>query len=65
MSKLTNILAIINLALSALSKIPVVGADASLAAAILGILQAALAEYESQTGQPFDATKIPQQTPVS
>lgn len=65
MNKLTNILTIITLTLGALSKVPVIGGDASLVAALLQILQAALAEYQSQNGAPLDLSKIPQQTLVS
>jgi hypothetical protein len=61
----TNILLIIQLTLSALQSVPVIGADAALAGVFVKILQAALAEYQTQTGKPFDATTIPQQTPVS
>lgn len=61
---LTNILNIIQLALSGLSKIPVVGGDAALAGVFIGILQYGLNAYHSAAGQPLDVTKLPLETPV-
>lgn len=64
MSKVQTILLVIQLALTALSKLPVVGADAALVATLLGIYQNAAALYQQETGQPFDVTKIPLETKV-
>lgn len=64
MSKLQLILLLIQTTLTALSKVPVVGPDAVLASSLLTILQNALALYQAETGKPFDATLIPQETPV-
>ena len=55
----SNILQILQLVLAALAALPVVGADAQLVAALIGIYQKAAAAYELAAGQPFDVTKIP------
>lgn len=64
MSKLQTILTVIQLALGALSKLPVVGPEAALAAVFLQIYQNAAALYQAETGQPFDVTKIPLESKV-
>lgn len=65
-SKLQGILNLINLALRGLALVPgPVGAVDAVALAFYGILQNALTLYQQETGQPFDATKIPLETPVS
>jgi len=63
-SKLQNILTIIQFALSGLQAVPVVGAAAGLANVFVGIFQHATQLYTAETGQPFDVTKIPLETPV-
>jgi hypothetical protein len=63
-SKVQTILLIIQTALSALSAIPGVGTDAAIVAALVKIFQNATALYQAETGQPFDATKIPIETKV-
>ena len=65
MSKLQTILSVIQLALGALSKLPVVGPGSELASVFLQIFQNASALYTAETGQPFDVTKIPLETKVS
>lgn len=64
MSKADQILAIIQLILKGLTAVPVVGGAASLTSVLLQAFQGAVALYEAETGQPFDITQIPQQTPV-
>lgn len=64
MSKLQLILLIIQTALTALSKVPVVGPEAADASVFLQIYQSAAALYQQETGQPFDVTKIPLETKV-
>lgn len=60
-SKLQNILSILQSVLTALGTVvPGTG----LAAVLLGIFQNASSLYQQETGQPFDITKIPQETPV-
>jgi hypothetical protein len=58
-SKLTSILSIIQLALTVLQTIPVIGGDAALANSLLGILTNALNLYQAEAGVPLDLTKIP------
>jgi hypothetical protein len=61
---LTSILNIIQIALTALEGLPVVGPEATLAATFTSILQNALAAYHSASGAPLDLNKIPLETPV-
>jgi len=61
---LTSILSIIQTVLGYLETMPVVGADASLAAVFVGILQSALAAYHAAAGTPLDLSKIPLEVPV-
>lgn len=61
----TNILAIIQLVLSALSKVPVIGTVSADVSILLQILQNAMAAYHSATGSPLDLTKIPLESPVA
>ena len=63
-SKLSLILLILETALNALGKIPVIGGDAALAAALIQIVQAGMAAYQAEAGQPLDLSKIPQEQPV-
>lgn len=63
-SKLSVILLIIQAALNGLQAVPVTAAGAAIAQAFLGIFQGATALYQQETGQPFDVTKIPLETPV-
>lgn len=63
-TKLQSILAIIQAALAGLSALPVIGPDAALVGVFVGIFQSASALYTAETGQPFDITKIPQETPL-
>lgn len=60
----SSILQIIQVALGALSVIPVVGPEAALALPFLRILQAGLDAYNQATGSPLDLSKIPLETPV-
>lgn len=72
-SKTDSILAMINLALKGITlvgpAVPVVGIEASGAAALAGVfvtmLQHALALWHAETGQPIDLAKIPQEAPVT
>lgn len=64
-SKLASILSIIQLALTLLQTIPVIGGDVALAKSLLGILTNGLNLYNQEAGQPLDLTKIPLETPVS
>jgi len=64
LSKLDNILLIINAALQGLTLVPVVGPYAALAAQFETILTNALQAYHSEAGQPIDLTKIPLEKPV-
>jgi hypothetical protein len=59
MNTATEILSILNIALSALTGIPAIGADAALANVFVQIIQKALSAYNSASGQPLDLTKIP------
>lgn len=63
-TKLQSILAIIQLALSGLSSLPVVGGAASLANVFVGLLTHGLNLYQQETGAPLDLTKIPVETLV-
>lgn len=63
-SKQSLILEIIQLALDGLQAVPVTAAPAALTSVFLGIYQKATATYQAETGQPFDVTKIPLETPV-
>lgn len=63
-SRLSNILAIINLVLGALSAIPALGLPIAIEQAFQKILTNALAAYQAETGLPIDLTKIPQETLV-
>ena len=63
-SRLSNILAIINLVLGALSAIPGLGAPIAVEQAFQKILVNALAAYQAETGQPIDLTKLPFEQPV-
>lgn len=63
-SKLSNILAIINLVLQALSVIPGLGLPIKIEQAFQAILTNALAAYQAETGQPIDLKKIPQEALV-
>jgi hypothetical protein len=54
-----NILLIIKLILTALSAVPVIGADAALASALIALYQKATAAYQEATGKPFDVNMIP------
>lgn len=60
----SNILSIIQIALGALSTIPIVGTDAALASVFIKIIQNAMNSYHAATGQPLDLTKIPLEVPV-
>jgi hypothetical protein len=64
-SALTEILAILNVALGALSTIPAIGADAALASVFLTIIQKAMAAYTTASGAPLDLSKLPLEAPVS
>ena len=65
-SKVQNLLAIIQAAITGLTLVPgPVGADAGLAGIFIGILNSGLAAYQAETGKPLDLTKIPLETPVS
>jgi hypothetical protein len=64
-SKVATILQLIQLALTGLAGLPVVGPFAGLGEVFLGIYQNAAQLYEAETGQPFDVTKIPIEPPVS
>jgi hypothetical protein len=64
-TKLQNILSIINLALQALSTIPILGVPIAVEQAFQKILTNALAAYQQETGQPIDLSKIPQEAPVT
>jgi hypothetical protein len=64
MSKLQSILQIIQIALGALSTLPIVGPGSELASVFLQIFQNASALYTAETGQPFDITKIAPETKV-
>ena len=63
-SKLSLILLILQTALNALGKIPVIGGDAALAAALIQIVQAGMAAYQAGAGLPLDLSLIPQEQPV-
>lgn len=63
-TKLQSILQIIQLALTVLSSIPVIGGDVKLASTVLGILTNGLNLYNQEAGQPLDLSKIPLETPV-
>lgn len=60
-TKLQMILSIIQLALSGLGTVV---PGAALAGTFVTIFQKATALYQQETGQPFDVTKIPIETPV-
>jgi|HubBroStandDraft_1064217.scaffolds.fasta_scaffold03153_11 hypothetical protein len=62
---LTEILAILSVALNALSTIPAIGADAALANVFLTIIQKAMAAYTAASGAPLDLSKIPIEAPVA
>ena len=64
-SKASLIVNIIQLALIGLQAVPQTAAPAALAETFVGILQNALGAYQAEVGQPFDATKIPIEQPVS
>jgi hypothetical protein len=64
-TKLQSILGIIQIALTVLQTIPVIGGDAALASSLLGILTNALNLYQQTAGTPLDLTKIPLEAPVS
>jgi hypothetical protein len=65
---LQNILTIINEVLSGLTLIPGIGqsvaAGVALEQTLQGILTAALAAYQQETGKPIDLTAIPQEALV-
>lgn len=63
-SRISVILMIIQAALAGLQAVPITAAGAAIAQAFLGIFQSATALYQQETGQPFDVTKIPLETPV-
>lgn len=63
-SKASLILLILETALNALGKVPVIGTDAALAAAFIQIIQAGVQAYQAESGLPLDLTKISQETPV-
>jgi hypothetical protein len=65
LSKLDSILQIIQLTLSGLSGLPVVGPFAQIGGVLEGIFEHAATLYEAETGQPFDASKIPIETDLS
>lgn len=58
-SRLSSILAIINLVLGALSAIPALGLPIAIEQAFQKILTNALAAYQAETGQPIDLSKLP------
>jgi hypothetical protein len=62
---LTSIVNIIQLALTALANLPVVGPDAALADVFVGILQKAMAGYQTASGAPLNLANLPLETPVS
>lgn len=62
---LISILTIIQVALNALSTIPVIGTDAALSGVFIQIIQNAMNAYHSAAGVPLDLTKIPLEKPVS
>lgn len=64
-ASLTEILAILSVALNALSTIPAIGADAALANVFLTIIQKALAAYSAAAGAPLDLSKLPIESPVA
>lgn len=64
MNTVTEILAIIQIALQALAAIPATSADSAIASALVTILQRALLAYQAATGQPLDVTKVPFEAPV-
>lgn len=64
MSKLDQILQIIQIALGALSGLPVVGPASLLAGVFLAIFQKATALYQAESGLPFDISLIPMETPL-
>jgi hypothetical protein len=65
-SKIQNILGIINLAIKGLSLAPgPVGAIGGIASIFSQMLQNGLLLYQQETGQPFDITKIPLETPIA
>lgn len=61
----TEILAILSVALNALSTIPAIGADAVLANVFLTIIRSAMSAYESAAGAPLDLSKLPLEAQVS
>jgi hypothetical protein len=62
---LTGILSIITIAMTALEATPVIGAVDKTALALIQILQTALAEYHTATGQSLNLANIPLETPVA
>lgn len=64
MSKGSLILLILNAALAGLAVVPGVGAGAIAAEYFIQIIQAGMAAYQKETGQPIDLTKIPLETPA-
>ena len=61
---LTGILNIIQIALTGLEALPLIGPEAALAATFTSILQNALSAYHAAAGAPLDLTKIPVELPV-
>ena len=64
LSKLDNILAIINVALAMLQQIPALSLPIQIEQGFQRILQSALSAYQQETGQPFDIRNIPLEKPV-
>jgi hypothetical protein len=64
-TKLQNIEAIILAALQGLSMIPVIGGTASIIGVLANILVKAQGVYQQETGQPYDLSKVPLETPVA
>lgn len=65
MSKLQNILGIVDAALKGLAQIQTAATPAGIADIFVHILQGGLAAYQAETGQPLDVTKLHQETPVA
>jgi len=63
-TKLQNILSLINLALQGLSLIPGLSTIIGLEQIFQKLLMTGLVAYQTETGQPFDLSKIPQEAPI-
>jgi hypothetical protein len=64
-TKAQNIEAILIAALQALTLLPGIGATAGVVALLANIFVKAQAAYQQETGQPYDLSKVPLETPVA